>query len=477
MRRPQFVRLLILCVLILPSSSHLVGCAAEPPPNILLIVLDDVSWNDVGAYGNRVVQTPNIDQLAGEGMRFDNAFLTTSSCSPSRASMLTGLYPHSTGAMELHAELAADVPVVTDLIASSAGYWTAAGGKWHIGNAVGKKLDLYMPASPIDDTGSKFWIPILQKRPKDRPFMIWLGSRDAHRPYSASTPSIHSQEDVVVPPFMVDGVATRTELAQYYDEIARADGEVGRVREELIRQGVWDETLVVLVSDNGRPFARSKTMLYDSGAKTPLIVRWPGRVEAGSVNRSLISMVDLAPTLLDLSGVEIPPSMQGRSFAASLANPEVTIRRFVHLERNWHGQFYHGRGVRSIDYLYIKNTAPLRRPCGLGLTEKTDSGLELRQMRKAKTLTPEQMQCFATPRPEEELYDTHADPYSVRNLADDPAPVTALRQMRQELADWSAETGDPLELEECGGEKQITCQALARLKRSKERKRRQAGAS
>jgi len=285
--------------------------AADPRPNIILFIADDQAWNDCGAYGHPHIRTPNQDRLAREGMRFDAAFLTCSSCSPSRSSIITGRYPHNTGAHQLHLPLPKEQITFVELLKKS-GYWTAQAGKWHLGNFVKDRFDqLNEGGGP---SGCENWIPALRSRPKDKPFFLWLASFDPHRPYSPNTiPRPHKPEDVIVPPYLPDVPETRHDLAMYYDEITRMDGYMGQVLDELDKEGLADNTLVLFLSDNGRPFPRCKTTIYDSGIKTPFIVRWPGHIKPGSSCPNLVSSIDIAPTFLAAANLTPRPPVQGRS--------------------------------------------------------------------------------------------------------------------------------------------------------------------
>ncbi len=191
------------------------AAATASRPNIILLIADDMAWDDCGAYGHKTVRTPNIDKLASEGMRFTRAFLTASSCSPSRSSMITGRYPHSTGAQQLHWPLPPDQITFVELL-KKAGYWTAAAGKWHLGEAVKDRFDLVIeanpagfrlghaagqPAPPADASGKSGagqWVSTLQTRPKGKPFFLWLAAFDPHRDYEEGIiPNPHRPEDVV----------------------------------------------------------------------------------------------------------------------------------------------------------------------------------------------------------------------------------------------------------------------------------------
>ncbi len=283
----------------------------------------------------------------------------------------------------------------------------------------------------------------LRERPRDKPFFLWLAALDPHRDYEEGTLSKpHDPKDVVVPSYLPDVPDVRKDLAMYYDEIGRLDDYVGQVLDELKRQGEEENTLVLFLSDNGRPFPRCKTTLYDSGIKTPLIVRWPGHVEPGSRTDSLVSSVDIAPTFLELAGLKPGPTIQGKSFAAVLPDPKATIREFAFAERNWHDYAARARAVRSKHYLYIRNDDnefPLTPPAD-GVRSLTFQAM--RRLRDEGKLTPAQSLCFVQPRPAEELYDVVNDPDELHNLADAPEHAAALAALRNELTRWQQETDD-----------------------------------
>jgi len=439
------------------------GAEAPERPNFILIIADDMAWDDCGANGHTSIRTPNLDRLAREGMRFERAFVTASSCSPSRASMITGRYPHNTGALELHQPLPPEQVTFVEKL-KAAGYWAAAAGKWHLGNAIKTRFNLVreagtsgfqFPAGADPDartaarragavqSGCDQWVPVLRDRPRDRPFFLWLAALDPHRDYQTGTiPQPHRPEDAVVPPYLPDVPEVRQDLALYYDEIARLDHYVGEVMAELERQGQSRNTLILFQSDNGRPFPRCKTTLYDSGVRTPWIVRWPGHIEPGSRCASLVSTIDIAPTVLTLAGINPGPSFQGEDFFRLFKEPKSKVRDLVFAERNWHDYAARGRAVRSERYKYIRNydnELPLTPPAD---AVRSPSFRAMRRLRDEAKLTPPQRACFVHPRPAEELYDVEADPQELDNLAGDPKFDEVLRKMSGALEQWQRRTGD-----------------------------------
>lgn len=407
--------------------------------NFLIFVADDQGEGDLGCYGHGVLRTPNIDRLAAEGMRFDRAFLTISSCSPSRSSILTGRYPHSTGAEDLHQPLPADQETLARYL-RRVGYHCMSVGKWHLGEAERRNWDRVVECAGRD-TAEKA-VELLENRPQDKPFFFWVATKDPHRPFDADAIARpHDPARVVVPPYLPDHPLIRRELAQYYDEITRFDEHVGLISKELEKQGVWDRTFVVYLSDNGMPFPRAKTTLYDSGIHTPLLVRYPPLVRPGSVQKGLASVVDVAPTILELAGLK-QKSMQGRSLVAMLKDPEAAGREAVFAEANWHDYEKFTRAVRTTRFLLVRNyywDKPLWNSVD-SINSITWKGFQA--MREAGKLTPAQRFLLVEPRPFEELYDLRKDPHSLVNVVEEPKYRDELYRLRTLLDNWRVETAD-----------------------------------
>jgi arylsulfatase A-like enzyme len=322
-----------------------------------------------------------------------------------------------------------------------AGYYTASAGKWHSGNAARAAFHEIRPM--VDPSGAAGWIPALRARYKNKPFFLWLAASDPHPPHGDATlEKRHKIGDVTIPPYLVDTPDTRMQFVSYYDEISRLDDYVGLFLEELRRQKLLENTVIVFISDNGRPFYRGKASLYDSGIKTPLIVAWSGHLKGEVVNHQLVSAVDLAPTLLDLAGIEIPKSMQGRSLQANLFDPDAPGRDFVFAERNWHGRNAHERAVRSRSYLYIYNQFPRYGSCTQSLYKKDPSFKDLVAAHSNGLLAADVAKCFDKERAKEELYDVIADPYSIHNLAQDADFQDVLIEHQSALHNWRQSTQD-----------------------------------
>lgn len=454
--------LLVTCLI---SSGQRSNADSETtqPPNIVLIIADDMNWDDCGAYGHPAIRTPNIDRLAGEGLLFKNAWLTTNSCSASRSSILTGKYPHNTGAEQLHWPLPEGSVTFAEKLKQS-GYYTAAAGKWHLGNNVRDHFDRIYEASSAgfvlptgedgksgkmvaaQPSGCEDWENAIEDRPRDKPFFLWLAALDPHREYTAgSLDPPHRSEDVIVPPHLPDTAQVREDLRLYYDEIGRLDLYVGKVIDKLESQGVADDTLILFISDNGRPFPRDKTSLYDGGIRTPWIVRWPAKVAAGNTTEALVSSVDIAASFLQLAecnGADLPSD--GSDFSKVLFDPALKHRSYAFAEDHWHDYEDHARCIITPRYKLIRNDYP-----DLPATPSADAGrgLTWQAMLKLEAegkLLSYQRNCFVSPRPKWELFDLQRDPGELNNCISDAAYQSVHAQLKAALEEWTKATNDYL---------------------------------
>lgn len=355
--------------------------------------------------------------------------------------MLTGRYPHATDAGELHLRLPASQTLLTKPL-SAAGYWTAAVGKWHLGNEVADQVD-YRKASRPKEMGTA-WVAALRQRPKDQPFFMWAAHIDPHRGYQpGAVDPPHTREDVLVPPYFPDTPEVRDDLALYYDEVSRFDEHVGMVLAELDQQMISDNTFVLVISDNGRPFPYCKTMVHEPGVRTPFVVRWPNHVVAGAVSKSVVSTVDIAPTVLELAGVDLLDRFQGVSLATVLKAPDTSVREFAFAEHNWHDYRAFERAVHSSRYCYVRNWLPEIPGTPPADAVRSPTFLKMQALLSAGTLNKAQRdQSFSTPRPKEFLYDIESDPHCMKNLAKADSHVATLEKMRSALTDWQADTLD-----------------------------------
>jgi arylsulfatase A-like enzyme len=409
-----------------------------PPtqPNILVFVADDMGWRDSGAYGNAAVRTPGIDQLARSGLRIVSAFGTSPQCSPSRISILSGEFAHAVRAEDLHTPLPAGVRLLPAYL-QARGYFTGHMAKTHYGPNGEHQFQWYSP-----ETVGAF--PGFLDAAGARPFFLWVGFHEPHRPYADTAPQ-HDPARVTVPPYLADTRETRADLARYYDAIAHMDSAVTEMMAALRQRHLEGNTLVVFLSDNGAPFPREKGTLYDAGTRTPLILVWPGVIAPGSTyDRGVVSTVDLAPTLLEVGGATPPPSMQGRSFRPLLNDPGAFAGdTYVFSERNWHDCDEHQRAIRSARFKLIRTDAYTSLPlCTAADIGASPSFLALRALEESGRLSRAQRRLFEAPRARLELYDLRADPWELQNVAGQPAYAEAMRELTSALERWIESTDD-----------------------------------
>lgn len=425
-----------------------------PRPNILLAIADDWGYPDAGAYGYQpAAGTPTFDRIAQEGALFTRAFCAAPSCTPSRSAILTGQAPHrlEEGA-NLHGYLPAKFDEYPDLL-EQAGYRIGKMRKgWGPGGLVGRTRN---PAGPNFGSFEGF----LSGQPDDTPFCFWFGSHDPHRPYSTALgqDSGIDPNDVRVPPYLVDTPEVRDDIVNYLAEVQRFDQELAGHLRLLDERGLSENTLVVVTGDHGWPFPRGKANAYDAGTRVPLTIRWPGRVQPGMVSDHLTVLTDLAPTFLQVAGLDVPPDMTGESLLATLTGTSGP-REFVVIERERHGMCrepnlgYPIRALRTEDWLYIRNYFPERWPAGdpdfadgwrnFGDIDNGPTKTQLLANRR----NPEFVKAFhlaTSKRGAEELYYTKSDPHNMVDLADDSQYSEVKAQLSSRLLTWMDQTADP----------------------------------
>jgi N-sulfoglucosamine sulfohydrolase len=436
----------------------LLAKAADTRPSILYCLADDWSWPHAGVYGDPVVRTPTFDRLAREGVLFNYCFSAAPSCTPSRAAMLTGQYPHrlEEGSC-LWGFLPGKFPVYPDLLERS-GYTVGCTRKgWGPGDfkAGGFARN---PAGPEFSSFAEF----LKSVPEGKPFCFWFGSTDPHRPYQAgSGASIGLKADrVVVPPFWPDNPVVRSDVLDYDWKVERFDREVGELLDQLQKAGRAGNTIVIMTGDNGWPFPRCKANVYDGGTRQPLAVRWPAKLKPGHVSDDFINLMDLAPTCLETAGLRPLTEMTGKSFFGLLTGAEqFGSRDVVFLERERHANVrvgstgYPTRAIRTRDFLYIRNFRPERWPVGdpqayndpdqpFGDCDDGPAKRYILDHRDEPGMQTYFQLCFGK-RPAEELYDLKKDPHQIRNVAGEPEYSGIQAKLRSDLAKWMKDTADP----------------------------------
>jgi N-sulfoglucosamine sulfohydrolase len=449
-------RLMILLPLLVLLWSGGAASPAKAQPNILFVIADDWSYGHARIYGDKVVKTPNFDRVAREGALFDYAFCAAPSCSPSRAAILTGQYPHR---LEEGANLWGSLPVkfpTYTRILEEQGYFVGLSRKgWGPGNdkAGGYRQN---PAGK----GYKDFAQFLASNTEGKPFCYWFGTTDPHRPYEPGSgiASGMQPERVQVPAFLPDAPAVRSDILDYYYEIERLALELGEMLRMLEEAGQADNTLIVVTGDNGMPFPRAKANLYDPGVRVPLAIRWKGKIRAGQRIREFVNLTDLAPTFLEAAGQAVPSGMNGKSLLPLLTGKTAEHRSEVYVERERHANVRKGdlgypcRAVRTGEFLYIRNFFPDRWPAGdpelyhavgsYGDIDASPSKQYIMDHRAQKAIAPFFVLAFGK-RPAEELYDLKLDPGQLNNVAGKPVYKAMLHTLSRKLDVWMQQTGDP----------------------------------
>jgi N-sulfoglucosamine sulfohydrolase len=435
----------------MPERSELAG-----RPNVVWITCHDVS-PDLGCYagvwpGAEYASTPNLDRLAAQGVRFDNAFAVAPVCAPSRSAIITGMFPTAIGTMHQrsHAVPPPEVRCFPEYLRAAGYYCTnqytdyqfktpvtvwdecAPGAHWR------NRPDPGQPFFAVFSTGLTHESRI---DASDEAFQLAterLAPADRHDPSSAP-----------LPPYYPDTPVLRRAWARYSDNVTAMDYWAGDLLRQLDEDGLTEDTLVVFWSDHGRGLPRGKRWTYESGLHEPLIVRWPGRIAPGGVRHDLVYLMDLAPTVLTVAGLPVPDHMHARPLFDAAGRPVGEPRACVvgHRDRMDEAEDT-ARTVRDARFRYIRNYHP-DRPYAQhqGYADSFSAWRELRRLRfeesvlhgqglEPSLLTPAQRRFLATTKPAEELYDLHADPHEVDNLADDPRYAAELKRLRGELRRW-----------------------------------------
>jgi len=438
-------------------------------PNILLIVSED-NGPELGCYGDPYARTPNLDRLASEGIRFDRAFVPQAGCSQSRASFLTGLYPHQHGQIglatwnfRLYRE---DTPNLPRSL-KDAGYRTGLIGKLHINPVTAFPFDIH------EITSANFQRKNLSDYAKhaaefikedDAPFFLSVNYPDPHDPWIRQVDGLpkkpQSGADVRAMPFMgIDPPEWREMIADYYNSLSRMDSLVGDLLAALEESGKANDTIVVYLGDHGVDMFRGKRTCYEGGVRIPLMVRWPGRVKP-QVRKELVSTIDLMPTLLSAASARSVAGLPGKAWQPFFDGKKVSWRSHLFTEYHTHGalNFFPQRAVRNNRYKLIENLLVGEIHPDYEATIKKMVG-EVKNSSPAVTVDyheviagalAEVRAAYARMRqpPRYELYDLESDPYEFRNLTNSPDHEAHLKELRGQLNAWRNDTNDPLLNEE-----------------------------
>ena len=409
--------------------------ADDSAPNIVWIMAEDIS-TDLACYGETAVETPNLDKLAGDGIRYTHAFCTAPSCTPSRNAMMTGVYQTRTDTQDQRrggVTLPEDVKPITHWLRES-GYYTS------IGCGYSDKTDLNFDSPNLFD--GKDW----KGRKPNQPFFAQITLGATHR-HGDGWPAIRESsknpvnpDDVKLPPYLPDHPSCRKDWALYLDAMQKVDHQVGEILERLEREQIADQTVVIFIGDNGRCHLRGKCWLYDAGIRVPLIIRWPGRKKSGMVDGQLVSMVDVSATVLEIAKAHLPESLDG----VPLIGPKSRPRDCIFAARDQIDEVVdHIRCVRTDRFKYIRNYVPEigYRECEYVQNHRPMLSA-IHDLNARNKLLPVQKLMLAANKPDEELYDLEADPFELNNLAAEAKHAETLEALRLRLDQWISDTSD-----------------------------------
>lgn len=440
---PYFRAMLAIASMVLASACGMADGSPAKKPNILWLIAEDMSPH-FGCYGEKAIQTPNVDSLAGGGLLFDRAFVTAPICSTSRSALITGMYQTSIGAHHHRSSVGAAIKLPENVqplprLFQQAGYHTSNGSYPAMQKG---KTDYNFGFDPGLYDGSDW-----KSRKPGQPFFaqiqLWGGKiRDGVKPLAQARKELGSStptDQLRLPPYYPRTPAILEDWAATLDAVRITDRQVGEILERLRSEGLLDQTIIFFITDHGVSHGRGKQFLYDEGTHIPFIVSGPG-VAKGQRRKDLIEHIDMAATSLALAGIPLPDAMQARDLLASDYQPrEATFSARDRADET----VDHIRSVRTERWKYIRNFLPQRpylqpndykdhKPCLIALRAAEASG----------QLDDVQRLLFAQTRAPEELYDLAADPWEVRNLAADPAHAAQLLELRAKLDRWMERTND-----------------------------------
>ena len=404
-------------------------------PNVILIHCHDLG-DYFGAYPGNSAITPVLDELASEGIVLDAHFAAAPQCSPSRASMMTGLNTHRHGLMGLQNggvwNMSAEIPTLANLLRDR-GYQTASFGTWHISaDTDAHGLDIF-DGAPICEEATANALGFLDGRDPEKPFLLLVGFFEPHRDYTDRWDDLQDPAAIEIPPYLPDIAATREEMSRFYGDVSRVDRGVGQILQRLDDDGLRD-TLLIFTTDHGIAMPLAKGTLYDPGIKIGAILRWPGRIAAGDRFSGLTSNVDLLPTILDAvgGGADIPADLDGLSLWSALTGGDGPDRDAIFGEMTWHDFYEPMRAIRTTRHKLIRNF------------EVRDGMQVAADIRRSPIIPHLRWELRSWQRPEYELYDLEADPHERHNLAGETAAAEIEVELKERLNRYLASTGDPI---------------------------------
>lgn len=416
---------------------------SDSSPNIILLMAEDIS-TDLETYGMAGVQTPNLNKLANQGIRYTNVFSTNPICSPNRSAMMVGAHQNMIGAQHHRSNRNKVLPDPYKPITywlRKAGYTNIIGNNLVRGN--GGKIDVNFKHTKIGSYDGKEEFGLFDKRNtielEDQPFFAQIQLNVTHRgdwwnKISEQSEDPVDPEKVELPPYMADHPVVREDWARYLDQIEYMDREVGLIMDELEKKEIADNTVVILIGDNGRCNIRGKGYLYDPGLRVPMIIRWPEKVKGGQISDQMVSVTDISASILDIAGVKLPDYLTGQPFILEESDREAVISA----RDLWDEVMENSRSVTTKQFKYIRHDMPwVPFDAGQAYLEFYRPAVHvMRNLKQQGKLDSLQAAFFEGSKPKEELYDLENDPHETNNLVDDPAYTDQLKLLRDQLSNW-----------------------------------------
>ena len=414
----------------------------ERPPNFVVIVADDCTWSDLGCYGGQA-RTPNLDALCASGMRFDRCFQSAPMCSPTRHALYTGQHPVRTGAYPNHTFAREGTRSVAHFL-GDAGYRVALWNKSHVNPpSVFPWTHLKAPKNKRA-RGGELGDFVADAVAADEPFCVFVCSNEPHAPWTRGPADSYDPATLDLPPVLVDTPRTRADYARYLAEITFFDTQVGDCMALLDRHAIADDTVVIVLGEQGNSFPYAKWTCYEAGLRSGMVVRWPGHVAPGSTTTAIVQYVDVVPTMLAIVGTKPPDDLDGRSFLRVLAGESDTHGRYAYGLQTTRGiidgsEAFGIRTVRDERFRYIRNLHPDERFQNVVMRGPmwAEWVAAAGEDPRARALVDGYVS-----RPAVELYDAEADPWCRRNLADEPEFAAVQARLAAALDAWMEAQGD-----------------------------------
>ncbi|KIA92381.1 heparan N-sulfatase [Pedobacter kyungheensis] len=444
MKTTVIAYLLSLCLL--PVLSY--GQQPGKQPNVVIIMADDLDSRQLSCYGGKNLKTSNIDQLAGEGLQFNNIYASHATCVPTRASLFTGLYPIRHGSYQNHKPVYPNIKSIGHYLADL-GYKVGLTGKDHSTKPASSfPFDIIKGFQPnCVSSNDEYDLAGIEKymTAGDKPFCLFVMSINPHMPWDQGDPTEFDAEKLILPPNLVDTKETRAQFRKYLAEVRRLDNQVGDLMQLIKKNKQEENTIFIFLGEQGPQFAGGKWTCWDYGQKSSMIVRWPGVIKAKTITAAIVQYEDITPTLIDIAGGKPIAALDGQSFLPVLKGTSKLARNYAYGMYNNipEGPAYPSRSIRSNQYKLILNLSP-EKTYGIKWYN-TPGDLGVWQSWKEKANSDQAANVLVkrvTNRPAIEFYDVLKDPYELHNLAGNDGYQKTISAFKTELEKWMKAQGD-----------------------------------